>query len=347
MTHRPDISEQRGPRRRCLRFRLRTLLILVAIVAIPLAWIGYERRQSELERQCVEKRLGVAFEQFEFGGPFDSWELRKFREPQGWWRELARQTLGERVLEVGGMKAELVDLAPLGELNSLQSLSLVYATLDESPVSGFEDVRFVRQNKLSDLSPLSKLKTLQELTVLNAQVNDLAPLAKLAQLQRLSIGGTPVSELAPLAGLKKLRYPYVSPSQVVDITPLAALTSLEELTLSRTNVSDIAPLTGLVNLRELLLDSTPTRDIAPLSGLSELQLLWLQQTQVTDVTPLAHLKQLNKLRLCSTSVRDISALAGASKLEFLDLHDVPAPRAQITALRKALPNCWIFDDPDP
>lgn len=42
------------PRRRWFRFRLRTLLIVLAVTAVPLAWVANERRQSWYEAQIAE-----------------------------------------------------------------------------------------------------------------------------------------------------------------------------------------------------------------------------------------------------------------------------------------------------
>ena len=77
------------PRRRWFRFRLRTLLIVVAVVAIPLAWIAKERRQSQHEQQIAAQLREQGFTFLACGGPYDSALLYDQRKPQGWWRDLA------------------------------------------------------------------------------------------------------------------------------------------------------------------------------------------------------------------------------------------------------------------
>ena len=71
------------PRRRWFRFSLRTLLILVAVAAIPMAWVAHERRQSEKERLVAEQLLKQGSKEVTFGGPYDSWELYLLDNPQG------------------------------------------------------------------------------------------------------------------------------------------------------------------------------------------------------------------------------------------------------------------------
>ena len=44
-----------NPKRRWFRFSLRSLLVLVVVVAIPLGWIAKERRQSQREKVIAEQ----------------------------------------------------------------------------------------------------------------------------------------------------------------------------------------------------------------------------------------------------------------------------------------------------
>jgi hypothetical protein len=47
-----------------LRFRLRTLLIVVAVLAVPCAWVGYSLRWMEERHAAIEKKLVVKDEEW-------------------------------------------------------------------------------------------------------------------------------------------------------------------------------------------------------------------------------------------------------------------------------------------
>jgi hypothetical protein len=160
------------PRRRWFRFRLRTILILMAIAAMPLAWIAKERRESQYDLQIAEEFKTQGFIEIGIGSPYDSLKLRGEGIPQGWWRDLAWRVLGGRVVAVGG---SLKDLTPISGLTKLQLL-------------------FIDQSRISDLSPLSGLSNLQQLVIANTQVNDVTPLLRLKKLEYFNCQGTPISK---------------------------------------------------------------------------------------------------------------------------------------------------------
>jgi hypothetical protein len=172
-------------RRRWFSFRLRTLLIVVALVAIPLAWIAKERRQSGYELQVAEKLHSLGISDVEIGGAYD-WS-RKY-EPRASWRFITRYLLGDRILaiESDGDTSGLTSLDALEGLANLNSLWLTHA-----PVS--------------DLEPLARLNNLEYLYLYNSRVSDLAPLANLQNLTRVNLCGADVSDLTPLKGLAKLQ----------------------------------------------------------------------------------------------------------------------------------------------
>src|SRR5882757_9911109 len=98
------------PPRRRFHFRLRTLLIVVAVVAIPLAWIAKERRQSAFEQKLADGWLKEqGFGQIIVHGPYDALEWGQNDEPQTWAHGAARQILGDRILALGGRVLGPVD----------------------------------------------------------------------------------------------------------------------------------------------------------------------------------------------------------------------------------------------
>ncbi len=58
------------PKRRWFRFSMRSLLILVVVLAVPIAWVANERKQSADEMQIAAKlqEQGMAIT---FAGPYD------------------------------------------------------------------------------------------------------------------------------------------------------------------------------------------------------------------------------------------------------------------------------------
>ncbi|HEY2841914.1 MAG TPA: leucine-rich repeat domain-containing protein [Pirellulales bacterium] len=215
-------------RSRRFRFSLRTLLAVVIVVAIPVAWIAKERRQSAHEEQVAEQLLQYGFVYAELSGPYDSLELSRKATPQGWWRDLAREIMGERILEIAGppfpnptrwpLVSAFNDITPLAGLTKLESL-------------------YLRNSQIRDLTPLAGLTNLQELIIYVNPVSDLKPLAGLKNLKTLDIRRTPVSDLKPLASLKNLEGVNINDTQVSDLTPLAGLTKLKSVSVKRSPVS--------------------------------------------------------------------------------------------------------------
>ena len=140
--------------RRWLRFRLRTLLIAVAVVAVPLAWIAKERRQSRYEMQNVEQLRKQGFQVLKIGGQYDLWELDANGRPLSWWRNLTRRVLGERVLDVlhNQLDPEVYDFTPLARFTSLEFL-------------------YLDGSKVHDLTPLMGLKRLRYVSLTNVPVS--------------------------------------------------------------------------------------------------------------------------------------------------------------------------------
>ncbi len=206
-----DTEKTAKPRRRGLRFSLRTLLIVVTVLSVPLGWIGWRLQQVRRERATIiwiEKMGGnVSFHhQFE-------------TDPRSWWKESTDRWFGERVGYVNLHHPQVSDLSPLTEFKNLKVLDL-------------------GKTQVSDLSPLAELKNLSTLYLGNTQVSDLSPLAALKNLESLNLSNTQLSNLSPLAELKNLEKLWLSDTQVSDVSPLAALKNLKWLSLYNTQVSD-------------------------------------------------------------------------------------------------------------
>ena len=178
-------------------FRLRTLIVLFTLIAVLTAWIANERRQSRTERAISEQLRKEGFGAVDFAGPYDSLETIYSRKRQGWWRDFARQILGERVVEIRMASTNVDDLAPVAALSNLQKLD-------------------IGLTHLNDLSPLAHLTTLGEIFLDETQVTDLSPLAGLTNLKCLDVRVTPVSDISPLRSLTNLESLDLRNTQITD-----------------------------------------------------------------------------------------------------------------------------------
>lgn len=78
--------------RRWFRFRLRTLLVMVTLLTVPLGWVGWELDQRRREKKVVawvEEMGGIVH----FHSSFEQDERR-------WWEKTKDNWLGKRVLVV-------------------------------------------------------------------------------------------------------------------------------------------------------------------------------------------------------------------------------------------------------
>ena len=156
----------------------------MTVVSVFVGLLAKERRQSELER-VVGRKLEAQDCSVAFIGPYDSRALQDAMKPQGWWRDLARMALGERISTVSyGSDREsiklLVGLANLEELH-------------------------IRCTAVSDLTPLTKMTNLRSLTINCTYVKDLSPLVELTSLEKLYVYEIYVTDLNSLSQLENLK----------------------------------------------------------------------------------------------------------------------------------------------
>jgi hypothetical protein len=204
-----ETKKSAQPRRRWFRFSLRTLLIVITVLSLPLGWIGWRLQQVRRERATVVwvQKMGG---QVKFHAENDE---------RNWWEATIDKWCGGRAWGVSLQGTEVSDLSPLTKLKCLESLVL-YNT------------------QVSDLSPLAKLTSLEHLSLSKTQVRDLSPLAELRLLEWLAFHSTQVSDLSPLAKLKNLRSLYLSDTPVDDLSSLLELKNLRSLYLDDTPVNE-------------------------------------------------------------------------------------------------------------
>jgi hypothetical protein len=170
------------PRRRWFRFSLRTLLLLVAIVAVGFGWLGVKIRQAHEQRDAVAaivKLNGIVCYDYE---PGPSYGYQQPAIPPGptWLRNL----LGVDFLAHAD-QVWLDGSFPVDELSRLHSLPGVRFLSISNP-----------QNADGVLDSLAGLTQLKELNVCGMHVTDgsLVYLARLTQLKQLNLVDTQVTD---------------------------------------------------------------------------------------------------------------------------------------------------------
>ena len=269
--------------RRRFQFSIRSLLVLVVVVAVPCSWLAVQREQARRERNSAEsiEETGAIVEWSDPSAP--RWlRLLLGADFFGYVRcvDLRQHCWGTGLplrsriqIEQDHAKAAVAALKHLEGLSRLQNLDL-----SDVPVSD------------AGLKHIEGLCRLQELRLERTQVTNagLETLEGLQQLQKLDLGGTAITG----DGLR----------------PLRVLHQLQELRLACSGVSDagMMNLTGLSQLQDLDLENTRVTDagLEHLEGLNQLKNINLRSTKVTDagLKRLKALSQLQDLGLDRTEV---------------------------------------------
>jgi hypothetical protein len=237
-------------RRRWFRFSLRTLLALITVVAVPVAWLAGQLRAAQRETEIADQLRTLGF-QFEIGYPSDSWRSVSQGLPTDRVRAIARHTFGEKVLIVLNPPANFNSLTLFTGMQHLQALHLNSTQVsDLAPIVAFSSLQTLRimDSPVRDISPLVELKKLRVLDLSFTQVEDLAPIAELSGLQWIDLRSTMVRDLQPLVGLPNLQWLWLNDTPVSELTPLASVPTLQSIDLHGAAVTDLTPLAKLPNL---------------------------------------------------------------------------------------------------
>lgn len=252
-------------RKRLLRFSLRTMLVVVTVLCVVLAW---KVRQAERQKAAVAWLLeagGNVTYDFELDSEGRRIPGAELPGPE-WLRELVGVDYVATVIGVDfrTFVFEGTDLSPLATLSSLHWLFLANnGTTDLSPLEAMTDLEnlWIERTQVTDFSPLANLTRLNTLWLKETQIADLSPLRRMADLEELNLEFSHrVSDVSPLASLAKLRKVNLRNTSVIDLTPLATLNALEELDLPYTAATNLSPLTGLEKLTWLTLEGARVSD---------------------------------------------------------------------------------------
>jgi hypothetical protein len=173
------------------QFSIRSLLVLVVVVAIPCSWMGVEMKKAREQKEAVgsiKKLRGGNWYDYRFQKP-----VNPLRSPSGppepaWLRNLLGEDFFATVVDVAFAYLSTGDtgLKHLRGLTQLQSLWLYHTKVTDE-----------------GLEHLEGLTKVQKLYLSHTQVTDvgLEHLKGMTQLRRLYLGGTQVTD----EGVKRLQ----------------------------------------------------------------------------------------------------------------------------------------------
>jgi len=200
--------------RRRFPYSLRTLLLLVLVLSVPLGWFAIEMRRARRQKEAVEAILMAGGEVIHDSGWLGRWPADEFYSD---------------VIAVNLIGAEVTDaeLQQLKVLTSLRGLFLSDTQVTDAGLKHLKELTYLDGLSLHDrqvgdagLKHLKGLTNLKALSLHNTQVTDagLVHLRVMTNLEKLILNNTQVSD----AGLKHFK----------------GLTNLKELWLGDTNVTD-------------------------------------------------------------------------------------------------------------
>ncbi|MCE9555242.1 MAG: hypothetical protein K8T91_17975 [Planctomycetes bacterium] len=341
-------------RRRWFQYRLRSLLIVMTLLTLPLSWFGWRLNYARIQRAAFSAlRLNVNLrydyetnrleqihsEKIYGSSLYGGAGYRSIQKPGPQW---VRDLLGIDFVA----NIESADIFGPGPFSQHD---ISHTTVDPALLRRLACFRNLRSLTLSNCLPnddgwneIVQLKTLEEFVfdwhrlpdfpglVLNPSLSGLPSSTKalqsLGQLPRLTklviFRQLTDEDLRHLAGLRNLKYLSLAGAELNDagLKHIAAVRSLETLDLSRTHVTDegLVHLAQLPNLEELVMRFNPQitdRGLAHLRQCRKLRVLYLDGTHIND-TGLENISTLTELRYLQLSQQAVTD-AGLAQLQTL------------------------------
>jgi hypothetical protein len=252
-------SSGHAPKRR-RRITLGVSMLLIACLAVPMAWVVNHARIQGIALSAIKR--GGGFVMHDFRRSPDGMILNPGTEDTApiWLRRFVPEHY-YRNFNVASLRGPMVDDAILAEIDGLEQIEELY--LDNSSITD------------SGLARLRGLKHLKFLDLVGTQVTDagLAHLAGLRELNYLRLSGTQVTDagLAHLAEMRELRTLILDGTRVTDagVAQLARQDQLIKLSLDRTQVGD-GGLTHLKSNERLISVSLSGTRVSP-AGVARLK----------------------------------------------------------------------------
>jgi hypothetical protein len=356
------------PRRRWLRFSLRSLLILITVLSI---WLGVKVNQARRQKEAVAalRELGalVRYEHQKLDSKPNAYDTEKDLSVPGWLRDLAGDDFFQTVVHVHFLRPvtdeDLIHLAALPRIERLvltdNQKDVTDAGLAHLPRPD-RLVHFVAYGtSLGDdfIRRLADSDRLEMFGLFGGRVTDdgLRSLGALPRLTALAIENTHVGDagLDALDGMPALTAVRLGGKQFTDaaLARLARHKNLSSLYLIDTSITDdgLKHLATLPTL-ELSLESSNVRGpglafIAPLLNGS----LNLNGKLIDDAS-LAYLKVAKgivAMNLEGTAITDagLAHLHGLSKLSAICLEGTKVTKQGIAKLTTALPGLAVVTAP--
>lgn len=300
--------------RRRFQFGIRSLLVFLVTVNVPLGWFAGEMQRARGQREVVEAlnvgggKAGTAvgyecefvYDEVVGGAPPPPRWLEELLGDDFFYEAVAASAGGLEYgcnAEFGDDDARLLERIP-----TLKYLSLEYTLLTDSGVEhlvglvGVEDLRLDGTQITDDgLAHLKNMTRLRVLLLSGTQATDsgLAYLKGMTALEILSLDRTQVTDhgLAHLEGMTKLEMLELNHTRITDngLKHLEGMTSLEMLSLYHTQVTEEGANRLQVVLPNCMILHIPSHHdhrhppiAAHLEALAELEWLSLEGTQTTD-----------------------------------------------------------------
>ncbi len=238
----------------CWRFQfsLRSLLVLVMVVAIPCSWLATEMKAARRQKETV-KGIAVAHD-WETDADGDPLPNAQPADPM-----LLREVFGNEFFD----EVVAASIRDDAQMERVKGLSRLLAIMSETQVTD------------AGLQHLEGLSQLRVLNLVNSKIADegLQHLERLSQLKELHLSGPEITNvgLQHLEGLCRLQELALLGTKVTDegLQHLEGLHQLRRLALDRTKITDVGlrHLERLSQLQELRLASTKVTD----AGIKKLQ----------------------------------------------------------------------------
>ena len=287
------------------QYSLRSLLVLVVVVAVPCSWLATQMQAASRQQEAVEATRNL-----------------------GWWVD--QEIVTTKVLPGTEWLQTLLGDAFFAEVIEVRvgdaagwSQGLPELWLYRSP---FTEARLRRWRGPTQIHPL-------DLSKIRATVTDagLANLKAMTQLEELYLVGMAITDtnVEYLKELTRLQVLVLTSPNVTDsgLKHLKGLTQLEKLAVANAAITDagLEHLDRLIHLQDLNLDNTRVTDagLDRLKALTELRGLGLAYTPITDAG-LRRLREWTKLEgldLAGTKITDagLECLEKMTQLRYLSL----------------------------